>query len=149
MAVATRSRQPSAVARRFGYLAAALCGVAMLYLVNVWPGWQIVPFLSADFPKVLGLLNFSLGLGVALNAFYAITDPRRWKPAGDLVSTGVGLAVLVRFWQVFPFDFTGASVDWALLVRALLVLAIVGCAIGLVVQCVALVHALIRGGGDR
>jgi hypothetical protein len=150
MAVVTRNRQPPAVAHRFGYLAAVVCGVVMLYLVNVWPGWQVVPFLTADVSKVLGLLNFSLGLGVALNVVYLVTDPRRWKRPGDLVSTAVGLAVLMRFWQVFPFDFTAAPFDWALLVRGLLVLAIAGCLIGLVVQFVTLIRALlVRGGGDR
>jgi hypothetical protein len=143
MAVVTQNRQSSAIARRFGYLVAIGCGVAMLYLVNVWPGWQIVPFLSDDFPQVLPLLNFSIVLGIALNLVYLIADPRRWKAAGDVVSTAVGLAVLVRFWRVFPFDFTGTSVNWTLLVRGLLVLAIVGCLVGLVVQFVTLTLALV------
>ena|SRR5437773_2709641 len=142
MAIDTQNRRPSAVARRFGHLVAIGCGVAMLYLVNVWPGWQVVPFLSDDFPKVLGLLNFSIGLGILLNVVYLVTDPRRWKAAGDLVTTAVGLVVLVRFWRVFPFDFAGASIDWALLVRGLLVLSIVGCLVGLVVQFVTLTLAV-------
>ena len=36
------------------------------------------------------------------------------------------LAATVRMWQVFPFDFGSSSFDWALLVRILLVLGIVG-----------------------
>jgi hypothetical protein len=39
------------------------------------------------------------------------------KSLGELVTTGIGLAVLVRIWQVFPFDFAGWSVDWSWLVR--------------------------------
>jgi hypothetical protein len=42
------------------------------------------------------------------------------KSLGDLVTTGVSLAVLVRIWQVFPFDFAGWSVDWSWLVRLVL-----------------------------
>lgn len=147
MATVVHGHRSSAVARRLGYLVALLCGVVMLYLVNVWPGWRVVPFLTEDFLKVLGLLNFSLGLGVALNVVYLVADPRRWKPAGDLLSTAVGGVVLIRFWQVFPFDFTAASVNWALLMRGLLVVAIVGCLVGLVVQFVTLMRGLISGGG--
>jgi hypothetical protein len=36
------------------------------------------------------------------------------------VTTGIGLAVLMRIWQVFPFDLAGWSVDWSWLVRLLL-----------------------------
>jgi hypothetical protein len=42
------------------------------------------------------------------------------------------LAVLVRVWQVFPFDFGGSSVDWPMIVRTALVFAIVGTVIGVV-----------------
>jgi hypothetical protein len=145
MAVVTQNRQSSTRARRFGYLVAIGCGALMLYLLNVRPGWQVVPFLSDDFPQVLWLLNLSIGLGIVLNVVYLIADPRRWKVAGDVVSTAVGLAVLVRFWRVFPFDFADGPVDWTLLLRGLLVLAIVGCLVGLVVQFVTLTVALFSG----
>jgi hypothetical protein len=148
MAVIARNRRPSAIARRTGYFVAAMCGVVMLCLLNVWPGWQIVPFLSADFANVLGLINLSVGVGIALNMIYLIADPHRWKPAGDLVNTAVGLAVLVRFWRVFPFEFPAASIDWALVVRALLVLGAGGCVVGLAVQLAMLLRSLFQSGGD-
>jgi hypothetical protein len=146
MAVVTHNRRPTAVARRVGYLIAASSGVVMLYLVNVWPGWQVVPFLTARFPQVLGLLNVSLGVGIVLNLVYLVADPRRWKPAGDLVNAVVGLAVLVRFWRVFPFAFTATSFDWAPVLRGLLGLAIAGCLVGLVALTAMVLRALISTG---
>jgi hypothetical protein len=41
---------------------------------------------------------------------------------------------------VFPFDFSGWSFDWSSLVRVVLAMAIVGSAIGLLVQLVALLR---------
>jgi hypothetical protein len=54
-----------------------------------------VPFLTSDTADVLGLLNFSLLLGIAVNLLYVVRDPRWLTALGDLVTTGVGLAVLV------------------------------------------------------
>ena len=51
---------------------------------------------------------------------------------------------MIRLWQVFPFDFADGTA-WPVLVRVLLLLGIVGGAIGIVVNLVALV----RGGPGK
>jgi hypothetical protein len=134
-------RRPSVAVRRFGYLIAAAVNAALLYVVNVWPGWQALPFLTEDTGQVLVLVNLSLVVGVVANVVYLTYDAPWWKSLGDLVTTGVGMAVLVRVWQVFPFDFDGASFNWALLVRVVLVVALVGAAIGVVAQFLSLARA--------
>jgi len=37
---------------------------------------------------------------------------------GEVLTTGISLAVMVRTLQVFPFDFGDSTVDWAFWVRA-------------------------------
>ena len=133
-------RRPSAGARRFGYLVAIGFTVAGWYVINVRPGWEAVPFLTSDTADVLGLLNFSLLVGIAVNLLYVVRDPRWLTALGDVVTTGVGLAVLVTVWQVFPFDFDAYTFGWAGLTRLVLVLAMVGSAIAIVVQLVTLVR---------
>jgi len=133
-------RRPSAGARRFGYLVAIGFTVAGWYVINVRPGWEAVPFLTSDTADVLGLLNFSLFVGIAVNLLYVVRDPRWLTALGDVVTTGVGLAVLVTAWQVFPFDFDAYTFGWAGLTRLVLVLAMVGSAIAIVVQLVTLVR---------
>lgn len=136
----------SGASRRVGYAVAVAINGVLLYLVNVWPGWQIIPFLTQDFRDVLGLVNASLVAGMVVNLFNVLLD-RRWVRAlGDLVTLGIGLAGLVLFWQVFPFEFPGGF-DWSLLVRIVIVLAIVGTVIGIIVQIVTLVRSL-AGQGD-
>ena len=57
------------------------------------------------------------------------------------MQNAVGLAAMVRLWQVFPFDLGGAGFDWDLVVRCALVLGMVGAVLG---ALVAVVH-LVRG----
>jgi hypothetical protein len=133
-------RRPSDAARRFGYLLAAAITAALWFVLNVRPGWQELSFLTEETRDVLWLVNLSLVVGVAANVLYAVSDPRWLKALGDLVTTGIGLAVLVRVWQVFPFDFEGYSVNWAFVVRAVLVVGIGGSIIGMLVQLVTFIR---------
>jgi hypothetical protein len=77
----------------------------------VWPGWQVLPFLTDGTPQVLSLLNIALATGIALNATYLAYDAPWFKTLGYFVASTIGLAVLVRARRVLPFGFTG----WAVL----------------------------------
>jgi hypothetical protein len=152
MSVITPTRPPAAT-RRVGHLAGVLVTAVMFYLVNVSPGWEAVPFLTADTERVLGLVNASLLAGVLAGLVYTLTDPAWVRAAGGLVTTAIGVAALVRLWQVFPFDFSDASIDWAPWMRAAIVLGLVGSAIGVIANVVTLVRAPCRpsvgDGADR
>lgn len=142
MSVETPTREPTA-ARRVGYAIAAAVNAVILFLVNGWPGWDALPFLT-DGERVLPLINAALVVSVAANLIYLIVPARRLVAAGGVLTTGLGLAVLIRLWQVFPFDFGGSS-GWTMAVRAVLMLAIVGSAIAIPVQIVAVVRPPRRG----
>jgi len=129
------------VARRAGYVVAAAVNAVLLYLINGRPGWDVLPFLTGDMTKVLPLINLSLVAGIAVNLVQAVRDPRWLVATGGVVTTGVGLAAVVRLWQVFPFDFATGS-PWTAIARILLLLGIAGSVIGLVVQIVALARAV-------
>jgi hypothetical protein len=128
-----------AAGRRIGYVIGALANLAMLYLVNVWPGWESVPFLTDETPRVLVLLNLSLIVGVVANLAYVAFDAPWFVALGGVVTTAVGIIVLARIWVVFPFSFTGtdsltSAMNWELIARLALIAALVGSVIGLVVQ---------------
>ena len=133
-------RRPSTASRRFGYLVAVVITVVGWFLINVRPGWEALPFLTPATTEVLRLLNLSLAVSVAVNLLYVVRDPRWLRALGDLATTVIGLAVLMRVWQVFPFDFSAYSFGWAGLTRAVLVLAMVGSSIAVVVQLVTLIR---------
>ena len=137
-------KRPVVAARRAGYVVAVLVNAAILYAVNVWPGWQALPFLTDGVSLVLELVNASILVNVAANMVYVVADPRWLKALGDVLTTGVGLAALLQIWRVFPFDFSGNSFDWTLAVRIGLGVAIGGSAIAIVVALVSFVKSIWR-----
>jgi hypothetical protein len=145
MAQTGRKSRPPTAARRVGYLIAAGINGVLLYLINVSPGWQAIPFLTENTNQVLGLINISIVVGLAANVSYLVYDAHGWKTAGDLLVTGIGVIVLFRLWTVFPFDFASSSVNWPFLARLLLVVAMVGAAIGMATQLSSLFD---RAGGS-
>jgi hypothetical protein len=59
--VNTRVRRVPATARRVGYAVAV--NATLLYALNEWPGWQVVPVLTGDTRQVQGLLSASIIAG--------------------------------------------------------------------------------------
>lgn len=144
MASTAQASKTSATTRRFGYVVAILVNIAMWYVIYVWPGWEAVPFLTEDTRQVLGLVSLSLAANIVANVVYLVLR-RPWvEPLGNMLTTAIGLVALVRFLQVFPFDFGIATVDWATVTRVLLILGIVGAAIGIVVQFARLIKRIIE-----
>jgi hypothetical protein len=140
-------KRPGRATRRFGYAVAVLVNLAILLVVNRWPGWEAVPFLTGDTEQVLGIVNASIIAGVVANVLYLAADPRWFKGVGDIVTTAIGLAATVRVWQVFPFDF-GSGSAWDTVARVLLVIAMVGSVIGIVATTGRLVGSAVHGATD-
>lgn len=137
--------------RRVGYLIAAGVNAVLLWIVNVWPGWEAVPFLTPDAAEVIRLVNFSLVVGILTNVVYALWRAAWVKALGDVVTTSIALAVTIRTLQVFPFDFGDSGVDWALWARVALWFFIVVLSIAVIAQVVTFFKAVgtsMSGGGN-
>ena len=122
---------------------AAVVNAAILYAVNVWPGWQAVLFLTDDMSVVIGVVNASIVLHLVANLLYVLlirAGSGRWGRAHDRRRNGRAASI----WQVFPFDFSGSSIDWALVVRIAVAVAIVGSAIAIVAGLVSFVKSIRR-----
>ncbi|MEU4524618.1 hypothetical protein AB0F52_38595 [Amycolatopsis sp. NPDC024027] len=144
MTTSEKTRRPSVRARRTGYVVSALINAALLVAVNGRPGWEVVPFLTAETHLVVGVVDLCLVAGLVTSVVYVWCDPEWLTALGGVVTALAGLVAIVRIWQVFPFDFAGSSFDWPLTARILLVVGIAGTAIGLLVQAVTLVRAGVR-----
>lgn len=128
--------------RRLGYLIAVAVNAALLFVVNEWPGWQAVPFLTPDAEQVVPIVNASLVVGGMLNLIYLARDPTWLRAIGDAITTAIALAVLIRMLQVFPFDFSGSSFNWDFWVRFTLWFLTIATGIALIVQTVGAIRAL-------
>ena len=135
------AKRQTLAGRRAGYVVAAVINGVLLWLIHVWPGWDAVPFLTADFEIVLWLVDLSLVVTIVLNLVYLVRDPRWLTAAGAVVTTAIGLAAVIRMMQVFPFDF-GDSDVWPVVFRVLLWVALVGSIIGIVANLVTMVRAV-------
>lgn len=144
MASGTSVDHRSGAGRRIGYYVAMAVDAALLYVINGRPGWEAMPFLTEDAHRVVGLVNLSLAAGLVCNVVYVFRDAAWLKALGDLTTTVIAFAVVVRLLQVFPFDVRIASVDWVFWGRFTLVLIAVATAVAVIVQFVTLVRAVVR-----
>ena len=106
--------------------------------MNVRPGWRELPFLTESFTQVLWLINLSIIVSATVNAIYLVFDPAWFKSVAQILVLTVGLVASIRMWQVFPFDFSAYSFNWAGLTRVLLALGIVGSIVAIVTELVRL-----------
>ena len=63
-------------------------------------------------------------------------------------SDSVGLAAMVRLYQVSPFDFSGSAFEWIRVVQVLLFVGIAGAIIGIIVAIVSLVRSAMDASRD-
>jgi hypothetical protein len=137
------SERPGVGARRFGYVVGALVNVALLGFANIWPGWEAVPFLTAETPLVMGMVNASIVSNIVANAVFLVSDTPWLQALGSMVTTTIGMLALVRIWQVFPFDFASSSIDWPLVARVVLIVSIVGSIIAIIVAFIKFVKCVV------
>lgn len=146
MTLTTAPKSPMIGARRFGYVVALLVNAALLFAVNTWPGWDVLPFLTDDTPRVLDAVNASIVVSLAANVVYLAQDMPWLKALGDMVTAAVALFAMLQVWQVFPLEFDGESIDWALIARIMLALAILGTFIAIITRFVTFLRDLGRSG---
>lgn len=127
---------------RSGGVGSALVNTVLLWAINMWPGWRMVPFLAPDMTRVLDAVNAALIAGIIVNLVFVVVRSRGPQALGNLVVLGFGMAALLRLWDVFPFDFGDGWSGWPLMVRVFLALGLVGSVIGAVVEVVALIRSL-------
>ncbi len=135
------SRRPVAT-RRSGYVAAIVVNVVMLWVFHHLLEWGWPAFLTEDFDSLLPLIDVSIGATIMFNVFYLIADPAWLRALGDAVSAGIGLALSIRTWQVFPFDFSAYEFNWAGVARGLIILTMVGTAMAMIASIVKLVRSV-------
>ncbi len=144
MAPAPRDRRPGVAARRFGYAVAVSVNLVVLYLLNVSPGWQAASLLTDATTQVIGLVNLSLLAGAVANIVYVVADGPWVKRFGELTTTTISMVVLVRIWQVFPFDFSASALPWGVITRTVLVFALVGTGVTVLVHAVVLARLTVE-----
>ena len=131
-----QKERPSVGMRRLGYSAAIALNVVLIFLINEWPDWSSVSFLTEETASVIPWVNASLAISIFVNAIYLIADPRWLKALGEAVTAAVSFVVIVVVFTVWPFDFSSWSFDWTMLVQVLGVIGLVGSLFGVIANLV-------------
>ncbi len=139
MAVTAPHRRRPSPARLPGYLVGVAVNALLLGAIHVWPGWQTIPFLTFDTRQVIPVLDAALVAGIVVNLVYVVYDPQWLKSIGDLVLAGFSLVVMVRIWQVFPFAVSSTGLEIA--IQAVLAVATLGIAMGMLVSLAVVARA--------
>lgn len=114
--------------------------LVLVYIVQNLEEWGWLPFLTDRFGEVVPWITFSLLAGVFTNLAYIVFASQTLRRAGEIVTSLIAIAVTWKVFTVFPFDFSDYDFPWSVLTRLVLVIAIVGAAIGIVVHAVKLVN---------
>lgn len=137
----TRKRPPRG-ARQVGYLLSAAINLVLLWVVSNLLQWDWLPFLTEEFDLLVPVVSFSLILSAAINLAYFFFDPKWFKTLGDTINAMVALIVIVRTYQVFPFEFVSGF--WTGAFRVGLVVVGVAVAIAIVAQTIQLLTGKIQ-----
>jgi hypothetical protein len=143
--VTHRGNGAAAAGRRFGYVLAVAINGVLLWVAHQLLDWQWPRFLTEDFDQLLPILTVSFVASMVANALFVLADPPWFKAVAGVVTSAISLAVSIRTWQVFPFDFSTYAVDWSTLVRVLVALGIAGSAIATLVNLINVPRFLLRG----
>jgi hypothetical protein len=122
---------------------AIVLNLALLFVANNLLDWDLIPFLTGDFTRVLWILNVSLLATITVNLAYLWYDPAWFKSGCQICLGGISMLVSIRMLQVFPFDFTGYQFDWEPVARFVMILGVIAVGIGIVVEVVKLVRGLL------
>lgn len=141
---ASTGRHPTTTAR-VGYSIAVVLNVIMLWMAHQLLRWEWPGFLTDDFDRLLPIVTASFLASILVNVALLFRDAGRFRGLTDLITAAFGLAVSLRTWTVFPFDFSGYENDWTWLARTVVVVGIVGTSIGIVVAVVKMVRPTADG----
>ena len=131
---------------RAGYVIAVAINAVMLWITHRLLDWGWPRFLTQDFEELLPVITLSFLASMVVNAAFIVADPPWFKSLCNVVTSAISLAVAVRTWQVFPFDFSSYAVDWSTIARVVVIVAAVGSAIATLVNLVNVPRELARRG---
>ena len=123
-----------------GSIVAIAINVVLLYVARNLHDWDLLPFLTDDYERVVGPITVGFVVTIVGHVLRLGLRGPRFAALVDGVGAAVGFWVVLRVFQVFPFDFD-SGFPWALVVRALLVVALVGSAIGALVAPIRIATA--------
>jgi len=138
-----RNQEPSRTP--FGYLVSAAINGVLLWAVNRLPVWNPFFLLQEKYGEVLWALNMMFIVQIALNVVLVFFHPLFFHYLANTIASLVSIVAFSMLLQVFPVDFSARVGQWAnTLFRVVVIIALVGSAIGGAVSFVRFLRTLFR-----
>jgi hypothetical protein len=119
------------------FVGAIIGAIIGLVIVNTVPLWSHLTngIILDSWVNILWAANLSMSVQIFGNFILALYHPARLYSFMQAIFAGVGLVSVFVFFIVFPLDFSLVVGNWLnLLVKAVLIVAMFGTAIGLIVN---------------
>jgi hypothetical protein len=127
-------------AKHLGYGIAVVINVVMLIVVLNILDWGWLSFLTDEFVEVVPWIALSLVASIIVNLIYQFNDTVLVKSTGQIGTNLISIFVTYQVFRVFPFDFSAFDFDPGTVLRVVLILAMVGSAIGVFVEALKLMN---------
>ncbi|MEN8238992.1 MAG: hypothetical protein ABFR53_07305, partial [Actinomycetota bacterium] len=114
-----------------------------LVMVNNVLAWDWFEWITDDFELVLPYMNVSLSAAILMNAVFMVYDATWFKSLDDALLAALSLIVIVRTYQVFPFDFSSYALDLTAIVRVVLIFTMACVTIGLFANVIKLIGGVV------
>lgn len=133
-------------ARRTGYVISITVNAGLLFVVHNILAWDILSFLTDEWEEVVPIISLSIVAGIVVNVVYLFYDEPWFKSLTQIVVLVIGLAAAIQVFRVFPFDFSAYDFNWTLVTKAVLIVGVVGSAVGIIVEATRTIRALVHIG---
>lgn len=121
-------------ARRFGYAIAIAINAVLLWIAMNLLEWGWFDWLTDSYEQLIPLIVVVFSAEILKNIVFVFNDAQPIKSVGELLTGVLGLILAVRTLQVYPLDFSAYDFNWDLVARIILIVGVVGSAIGLIVE---------------
>ncbi|WP_347351007.1 hypothetical protein [Intrasporangium sp.] len=98
----------------------ALVAFGLFLILNFWPAWSSLPFLTSSMTYSLGAVDFVLWAVIAFNVAFLFADTRGLRLTAHLVIAMFAMLAFTRLIRDFPFALSDGA--WASVVQGILVL---------------------------
>lgn len=138
----TNKLATSKVGKQFGYIAAMVVNIVIIFVLNNLLAWGF-PYLTSDFRQVLPYLNASLVVTVIFNFSYLFFTAKWFKNASEMIGCIFSFIAACFLIKIFPFDFSSIGfTGFTSLFNVALWLGAGGIVIAFIVNLVKLIYHL-------
>ncbi len=130
--------------KQIEYAVSVIVNAALLVIFNNLLSWGVLPWLTSAFRDALWIINSSLIATIVANVVFFFFSPDWFLALLRFVLNVIGLVVVVTLLRVFPFNFSAYAANWTLGARIILIGAIVAISLGIIVELLKFVSAVLR-----